>query len=170
MKYSTAQVAYHWLTLLLLVVMGSTGMAYSFEVAEHDAMWVHQITGQALILVLALRIISRLSNPPRSAGPAVAAWQHLAAQAVHLALYLCLIAYVLTGYVSASAESTNALVAPLSFAFARSDFGELLLETHYILKWVLLGLVGLHVAAALKHHLWDKDTTLTHMTFSKNRG
>jgi len=34
---------------------------------------------------------------------------------------------------------------------------------HWGLAWTLMGLVGLHAAAAIKHQLIDKDNTLARM-------
>ena len=162
MRYNKAQIRYHWASVLLILIMAVTGMAYRVELADDGAMLIHQLTGQVLIVLLVVRIISRLAkrpapNPHRSIVT-------LAASAMHIALYLTLIAFVVTGYIGASAELDNALIAPVSLSFSRSDTGEWLLEIHYLMKWVLLVLVGGHIAAALKHHFWNRDSTLTDMS------
>ncbi len=82
----------------------------------------------------------------------------------HLGLYTALITMTVTGYVAASALGQTALALPVSQSFARSDIGEALLLTHLALKWVLLALVGLHLAGVLKHALQDRDGTLSRMT------
>ena len=45
------------------------------------------------------------------------------------------------------------------------DYGlsETMKALHHRLAWVLLGLVALHVLAALKHHFWDRDDVLRQM-------
>ena len=133
-------------------------------------MTLHQITGQVLIAVLILRLAKRVTSPVIEIGNDQSEIQRRLAQLVHMSLYLVMIAYVTTGYVSGSAETNSTLLAPVDLAFARSDTGEWLLKAHYMLKWVLLALVGLHVTAALKHHFWDQDTTLTQMTYKARKG
>lgn len=167
MKNSKVQIVYHWLSAALIVVMLGTGLANRFELADSGAMTLHQIVGQGLIIVLFLRIAVRLTRTAPAHLATHAPWEHRLAQVVHAGLYLCLIAFVVTGYVSASAETDNVLIAPVGLAIARSDLGEMLLEAHYMAKWVLLGLLAFHVAGALKHVVWDRDETLSNMTFNR---
>jgi len=42
--------------------------------------------------------------------------------------------------------------------------GEALDAVHVALVWMLLGLIGLHVLAALKHYFIDRDEVLARMT------
>lgn len=170
MRYSRPQILYHWLSAGLIVIMVGTGMAYSYDLADDGAMMVHQIAGQSLIVVLVIRLITRFLRPPHPVETAHHKVEKILSQLVHLGLYLVMIAFVVTGYISASAETDSALIAPVSLAFARSDMGEMILEVHFLLKWALLALVALHIAGALKHHFWDKDATLSQMTFSAKRG
>lgn len=142
-------------------------MAYGLELADKSALTAHQIAGQALIVVLILRIASRATHKRTSAENPT--WEHRLAQVTHLVLYLVMIAYVVTGYVSASGLTAPALLAPLDIGFARSDTGERFLDAHYQLNWALVALVTLHICGALKHKFWDKDDTLSNMTFTNRK-
>lgn len=170
MKYAPIQIVFHWLTAGLLVAMAASGMAYSYELIGDGVLVFHQWAGQILIVLLAARIATRLLRRSPTAVTSHAKWEQLLASVTHLALYLCLIAYVATGYVSASALGDTSLLVPANIGFARSDMGEQLLELHFALKWVLLGLVALHLFGVLKHALWDRDTTLSNMTFTSSKG
>lgn len=170
MKYSNAQITLHWLTVLLVLILMVSGMAYSLEWTESDVIDMHQIVGQSLIVVLAARIALRLARPLGPDPNERAAWESWLSKSIHLGFYVILLAYVATGYVAASALSDPALIAPLSKAFARSDLGETLLYVHYGLKWLLLGAIALHVAGALKHALFDHDQTLRTMWFQSPKG
>ncbi len=167
--YSTQQIAYHWITFVLILLMIGTGLAYSFDLADSGAIWVHQIAGQALIAVLILRIVMRFAQGTPPEDPNHPAWERRLARVVHVGLYIVMIAFVVTGYISASAETDNALLAPVGLAFARSDLGELILEVHFALKWVLLVLFGLHFVGALKHLFIDRDDTFSRMTFTSSK-
>ncbi len=169
MKYAPSVIINHWLTFGLVLGMAGTGLAYRYELADNGAMLTHQYMGQALIVVLVIRIITRLvkrriiSDTARSAEDVLA---HL----VHLALYAVLLVYVGTGYVAASAFQDPDLIWPADLAFARSDTGELLLELHYTLKWVLLTLMTIHVAGALKHLVVPRENALHNITFTSRKG
>lgn len=169
MSYSNRQIILHWATFALILLMVSTGMAYFYEIGGDGVMRVHQLAGQLLIVVLAWRLVTRFTKGGPPALQTHAAWERMLAHLVHIGLYLVMIAFVVTGYVSASAETDNALLAPVSLSFARSDFGELLLEVHYALKWALLALFALHFGGALKHQIIDRDKTLSRMLFTSSK-
>lgn len=168
MKYSRAQIVYHWLTALLILAMVFTGLAFRFDWTGAWVIRAHQVIGQSLILVLVLRIVARIMH--RTPHPSThKVWERVVSHVTHAALYICMIAFVVTGYVSASGLNTPYLLWPADQSFARSDMGERLLDWHYSLKWMLLALVALHILGALKHLLWDKDDTFTHMTLRSRK-
>ncbi|MFQ6550244.1 cytochrome b [Aestuariibius sp. 2305UL40-4] len=168
-RYTPLQITLHWLTAALLVALVGSGLAYSADLAERAAIWVHQVSGQILILVVALRFVVRFFASPLPADPDHAVWERRLAAFTHLGLYVTLIAMAATGYVAASALGHTALALPVSQSFARSDAGEALLFAHFALKWVLLALVGLHLAGVLKHALQGRDGTLSRMTFQPRK-
>lgn len=88
---------------------------------------------------------------------------------VHAMLYLIIIIYLISGYVSASALINNVLVIPVDLRFARSDTGEAILDIHYLMKWVLLAAASLHIAGALRHLVWTKDDVFSRITFPKRK-
>ena len=169
MKYTTTQIVLHWLTVLLIVAMVATGLAYRFDLADKLAITAHQVIGQGLIVVLLLRLELRLTKKQGPDRNSHALWERALAASVHWGLYLTMTLFVVTGYVSASALGENALMFPVDLVFARSDFGEQLLEMHYMLKWVLLALFSLHLAAVVKHMIWDRDATLHHMSLPQSQ-
>ncbi len=164
--FSLAQIAFHWISAALILCMGITGMMYFYEIADGIAIRAHQVMGQILILVLAGRLIAKMKAGRRPVSDH-AVWERLLATIVQIALYGAMFVAVITGYVSASAISSNLLLLPVDLGFARSDSGEWLLEVHYLMKWILLALVLAHIAGALKHHLIDRDATLRNMTSSR---
>jgi len=154
----------HWVTAFLMLGMIATGLMYFFEIASKQVISLHQVMGQLLIVVVACRLIAKARNTPPS-HEQHAMWERVLAGIVQVALYGLIIAFLVTGYVSASALTSNSLLFPVDLAFARSATGEAFLNTHYTLKWVLLGLLSLHIAGAMKHHFIDRDTTLTSIWF-----
>ena len=167
MSYTSVQITLHWATVLLIVGLGMSGMAYSLELADDEAIAGHQFFGQLLILILIARLYMRFRVPPQRVESDHKTWEKRLAAKVHIALYALLVVYVATGYVSASALRDSELIAPVSLAFARSETGDVLLEIHYAAKWLLLGLLSLHIGGALKHAFLDRDDTLSRMWVSR---
>lgn len=165
--FRPAQRAYHWISAALILALAASGMLYFWEIADGAAIRVHQVIGQFLIVLLAGRLLAKFRAGRRAADLSHALWERLLAGCVQIALYAAMIVAVVTGYVSASALRENMLLLPVDLAFARSDIGETMLETHYLMKWVLLGLVTLHISGALKHHFIDRDDTLRNMLPTK---
>jgi len=166
MKYSKAQVLYHWLSVAIILVMVLSGLAYTYDWVDTGSMGVHQLAGQAFIALLVVRIAARLIRPVKKETARHSRLEDIAARIVHGGLYVCMTAYVVTGYIAASGLRDPMLVAAVDQGFARSDTGELFLEAHFALKWVLLALFSLHIVAVLKHRFWDKDTTNSNMTLN----
>lgn len=169
MKYSFVQIGLHWASALLVLAMAGGGLAYSYDLVGNDVLIGHQIAGQILIVLLTVRIAVRIFRKQTVVESSHPLWERRLASTIHLLLYICLIAFVASGYVSASALTNNALLFPVDLAFARSDMGETILEIHYRLKWVLLALFALHLAGAMKHAFIDRDDTLAHMLPQKPR-
>ncbi|MEO1641551.1 MAG: cytochrome b/b6 domain-containing protein [Pseudomonadota bacterium] len=169
MTYTRTQISLHWITAILILVMLGTGLAYSYDLADSGAIATHQIAGQVLIVVLVARMLAKFRNRRAVRQTAHARWERMTAHSVHIGLYLCLIAFVVTGYVAASALRDPMLVFPADLAFARSETGEAFLDTHFLMKWVLLGLLAAHFAGSIKHHFIDRDDTLSNMTFSTRK-
>ena len=94
-------------------------------------------------------------------------WEKILAAIVKITLYLLLVAYVVTGYVSASGLRSTELLFPINVAFARSDLGDLFMEAHFALKWVLLVVLALHLLGTLKHSLIDRDNTFRNIWITK---
>ena len=95
------------------------------------------------------------------------AWQRRAAHLAHLALYAIFFAVPLMGWAYSSAAGFPIVlfgVLPLpDFVAADRELAEAIKPLHGWLAWTLLGLIALHVAAAMKHQLFDRDGLLQRM-------
>lgn len=158
MTYTSPQVWLHWITAAIVLAMVASGLAYGLDLADDWAIKAHQVMGQLLIVVVVIRLAWRLTHAPQGTAPGPV-WQVRLAGLVHIALYLLLIAYLVTGYVSASGLGAPTLLFPINQALARTDFADTLVGVHYALKWVLLGVISLHIAGALKHLIVDRTSS-----------
>lgn len=161
--------AFHWLTALAIVGM----FPFAWWMTElklgpqmFEMYGLHKSVGILIFALTVLRLGWRFVNPkPRFLGGP--SWQRWVSDSVHYGLYGCLIALPVIGLLHSNAAnfpvSVFGLVTMPQLIEANRALVEPLQEAHEIAGIVLLVLFGLHVAGALKHHLFDRDPTLRRM-------
>ena len=126
----------------------------------------HKWIGVTVLLLFVPRLLIRLRYPPPAHLPAPA-WQQRIAALTHGALYLLIAAVPLSGWLMSSAKGFPVVylgVLPLPDLVSKDPaLGDWLKAAHETLSFALLGLILLHVAAALKHQLIERDGTLWRM-------
>lgn len=170
-RYGGAAQTGHWLTVLLLIGSFSLGF-YMTDLAlspiKLKLYSYHKWIGVTVFLLAALRFGWRVAVPPPALPAGMAPWEKRAAEATHRLLYLLLFAAPLSGWLMSSAKGFQTVyfgLLPLPDLLHKNPpLGEALTEVHVTLVWMLLGLVALHVAAALKHHFVNRDDVLSRMT------
>ncbi len=150
-----------------MLALATSGLLYSYKVVGSNALIFHQWGGQLLLVLVFIWIGVRIAFGVGPRNPGHGWWEKALAALVKITLYALLVAYVITGYVSASGLRSTELMFPVNIAFARSDLGELFLAAHFALKWVLLVVVTLHVLGTLKHIFIDRDNTLRNIWIIK---
>jgi cytochrome b561 len=127
---------------------------------------LHISLGLTAAVLIALRLAWRLGHAPAVLEPADAGWQHLAARTSHALIYCTLVALPLTGYLGAAFSGRKVAawgIAFLAWASKNERVAELLFGLHSVTAWTLVALVALHVLAALKHLLVDRDGVFERM-------
>ncbi|MHA3976411.1 cytochrome b [Halovulum sp. GXIMD14794] len=175
--------AVHW--SMAALILGMLGLGFWMSRVEQDLLLQfdliqrHKSFGTMVFALACLRIAWRASQRARPSDPVeMPSWQRQAARLSHLALYALMLALPLSGWLMASASPLNDADA-LPFQIPNMVFGlfELpdpfpkgsealaarLRRLHGILALGLALLLGLHVAAALKHHFADRDPVLRRM-------
>ncbi|MBS0213889.1 MAG: cytochrome b [Proteobacteria bacterium] len=159
----------HWLLALLIVGMGLVGLFMTQmdpSMAKLKVYALHKSCGIAVLVLVALRLLWRVAHraPPPVPMPR---WQRIAAQATHGLLYALMFAIPLAGWLYNSAANFPlqwfGLVQMPSIWPADPTVKHLAHALHEYGFWVLMALVALHAAAAVKHHVIDKDETLRRM-------
>lgn len=173
-RYSVLAMGLHWvmaLGLLGLIVFGvyMTGLPFSPTRLKYYN-W-HKWAGMTLLALLVLRALWRWVSPPpalpAAMQAAMPAWQHLAHHATHAGLYGLMAAVPLLGWAYSSAAGFPVVwfgVLPLPDLLSPSpDLAQAIKPFHKLSAFALVALVALHVAAALKHQLIDRDGLLQRM-------
>lgn len=158
----------HWSMAALILVVLALGLTVE-ELGESPRgtalMGWHQSLGVLVLALAALRLLWRLANPPPP--PLGGALSRRLAPLMHWSLYALMIAQPLSGWLLVQAEGHQlALFGALELPalVAESETLEEILEGVHGTVWMLLALAVLgHAAAALKHHLVDRDATLIRM-------
>ncbi|WP_296449456.1 cytochrome b, partial [Rhodoferax sp. UBA5149] len=136
----------------------------------------HKWAGVTFLLLSAVRLVWRFTHRPPSLPPAVMdampGWQTGLYHATHRCLYLLFFAVPLMGWAYSSAAGFPIVwfgQIPLPDLLASDKaMAEILKPLHRIMAYALLGLAGLHIAAALKHHWIDRDGLLSRMLPSRS--
>lgn len=159
----------HWtLALLLPVQIGMGWYMLSIEDQPGSGCYfaLHISLGLTATLLIALRVLWRLYQAPPEPPRGLPGWQRNAARASHGLLYVLMLLMPLTGYLGAafSGEAMSYFGIPLPAWVAKNEGQkEQLFTAHSVVAWVLVAMIALHVLAALKHLLIDKDTVFRRM-------
>lgn len=170
-RYHAAVISMHWLTLVLLIAVYTLIELKDFfpkHSAGRDAMqsW-HELFGIMVFGVVIVRLMLRRlfpETPPII--PAISAWQHRLAKAMHFTLYAFLIITPLLGWFVLSAKGNLDLplgVHLMALVSPDKSLGHSLQDIHETIGNIGYYLIGLHAAAGLFHHYWMQDNTLRRM-------
>jgi cytochrome b561 len=165
----------HWATALLVVgqwLLGRymTGLGPE-AVAEKFVLYQrHKSLGAVILALTLVRLAWRWFDRERPGPePGTPPWQRRAAALTHGLLYLLLLILPLTGFLAAAASPLGIPTVLFGVLPVPHPIGpDAALEAafalaHRVQGWALAALVALHVAAALKHHVIDRDRTLVRM-------
>ncbi|MDR3513183.1 MAG: cytochrome b/b6 domain-containing protein [Caulobacteraceae bacterium] len=179
-RYSTSAILLHWLIAVLLI--GNIGLAWYFNTLHGPAaaapVALHRSIGITVLLLSLARLALRLAVRPPPLPAGLAAWERWASKAVHVLFYVVMIGLPLTGWAMVSVgphlvQTPMTLfnlipwpaIAPLTTVPAAQvhPTHELFEAAHGLMGKLAYVLIVLHVLAALKHQLIDRDTVVGRM-------
>ncbi len=168
-RYGTVAQFLHWAVVLLLITqitLAAIAHELPLGLDKLAVLARHKSVGITILGLATLRLAWRLFNPP-PAPPPMPRWQQAAARLNHLLLYAFLFLMPLTGWLMSSASnypvSWFGLVQLPDFVEPDPDLKQLFRDIHGVFAKILIGLVLLHIAAALKHQFFDRDGLLWRM-------
>ncbi|UCU97757.1 cytochrome b [Acidovorax radicis] len=170
--YTNASIALHWLMAALLVATAATmelkGIYPKGSAARDTLKAVHYMLGASIFILVWLRLLARSVGSTPPIQPALPAWQARFGVFVHIALYVLMIGLPVLGLLTLSADGKPVALLwgwqlPLLPLEASRDNAYWLKELHETGATVGYVLVGLHAAAALFHHYFQRDNTLLRM-------
>lgn len=169
--YTRTAIGLHWIMALLIIAAFGLGWFMTdipgFSMAKLKYYSWHKWLGVTVFMLAVIRVLWRMLNPPPALDASISKIQQLAAHILHWILYFLIFAVPLSGYFYSLAAGFPVVylgIIPLP-VLIQADFqlAESLKELHEILTYSMAILVLAHVAAALKHHVIDRDNTLSRM-------
>lgn len=169
-SYGSVNKVFHWLMALMIAGLLAVGLwmtGLESGPTKFQVYAVHKATGMVVLMLAVARVLWRLRQVMPKLPDAMPVWQKKAAEYAHAALYFVMLAMPLSGW-----AMSNAAGYPVSvFGFftmpeivgADPELRKIFGEVHEICGALAIGLIALHVGAAMQHHFFKKDDILRRM-------
>jgi len=172
-RYSAVAIALHWIIAILMIFMLFPGEDL-IKVDEDQSLAgfgpsLHASIGITILILSVARLGWRLIDPPPPLPAHMKPLEATAAHGAHLAFYVLMIGLPLTGWMALApyaAERFDGDQVSFFGLFAANvmpNLGETPGDLHEVAGKAAIALIALHVLAALKHQLWDRDGLLSRM-------
>ena len=172
-SYTSTAKLLHWLVASLVVVqfvLANLGERAedADNLARELALFAnHRSVGITILALIIIRLLWRWRNPPPPLPETVPQWQLMASRVSHYSLYGILLVMPISGWLMTSAADVSVswfgLVDLPDFVSPDHERHEFFEEIHKLLAKLLFVIASLHILAALKHGLFDKDGVLRRM-------
>ena len=173
--YTATAKILHWLMALLLFAMLGLGFYMSDLPLSPQKLQLyswHKWAGVSAFILLVIRLAWRITHQPPALPPHMPKIHQWAAHLGHGALYVLMLVIPLSGWLMSSAKGFQTVwfgVLPIPDLIEKNkELGAVLVEVHELLNIILIVVLVAHIAAAVKHHILDKDGTLLRMLPSKS--
>lgn len=160
----------HWLVVALILVQAAGGLLM-VEMANSPDKFrlyaLHKSIGLTVLALALIRLAWRLAAGTPTPLAGTPRWQRRAATLSHTALYALLLAIPLTGWLFNGAAGFPlqwfGLIHLPALTTPDPQLRQIAGWLHTGLFWLLALLAALHAAAAVYHHRWRRDATLSRM-------
>ncbi|MGB7816621.1 MAG: cytochrome b [Methylotenera sp.] len=191
-RYTKTAIILHWLIALGVFVMFALGWymselpkeapklmsldlfdlgVYTWQFTEETTARafyfnLHKSIGVTLFALILVRVFWRITHRPPAMLPSLKAWEKKLATGAHHLLYLLMVALPVSGIIMAtySKYGIKWFGMDLIQGLDNKDMRELFKEVHEVIGVIILLVIILHIAGALKHQFIDKDETSKRMS------
>ena len=169
--YGWVSIFLHWGMATFLIGLYFVG-DYMVELNYYNPLYHilpfwHKSIGVALGFALLFRIVWNLTNPKPKPLQNTPPLTHNLAKLGHLGLYALIIIMLISGYLISTAKGKGIEVFGWfeipALLGVDEQRGEIAGKVHAIAGFIFISLVAVHALAALAHHFYWKDSTLTRM-------
>jgi len=191
-RYTKTAIVLHWLIAIGLIFMFALGWfmsdlpkdgaksssydlfnlgIYTWQMAEEVSprtfyFNLHKSIGATILVLIAIRVLWRLTHQPPALLSSLKAWERRLAEATHKALYVLMVAMPLSGLIMALYSKYGLKWFGISIlpGLDNVTIREAFLYVHQWVAVALALLIVLHIAGALKHKFINKDETMKRMS------
>lgn len=164
MKYPLSIRLLHWfmaVTMIALIFIGSYMHDIPADAANKLTMYpLHKSFGVLIMILFFFRFYTRLNSPLPPLPAGIKVWEAKLSHIIHIALYVSMIALPITGYLMSStykySHGIDFFGLTLPDVLPKDDaMFNLFHSLHDKIGVLVLILVALHVAGALKHRFFE---------------
>lgn len=191
-RYTKTAVVLHWVIGLLIIAMLALGLwmhelpkdapkTASFDLFNWGLYTVtlpepvsvrtfyfnlHKSIGVTLMALILLRLLWRFTHKAPAFPNTMKGWEKTLADLGHKALYVMMVVLPLSGFIMSVYSKWGILWfgMPLVKGLDNPELRDLFKEVHEISAWIILVLIVVHVLAAIKHRVVDKDDVMKRMS------
>lgn len=187
-RYTRVAILLHWgIAILIFAQLGAGFLLLGgvADIAEDERQMVfdviqwHKAVGLTVLALSVARLVWRLWRPAPPLPEGTPGWQRAVSGVSHAALYALMIGLPLTGWAMVSTSPDFSSLPTTFFGLffvphlpvvaligdgARAAAAALFSDAHLAMAWGAVALLALHVAAAFKHHVMDRDPILARIT------
>ena len=171
-RYAASAVTLHWALVLLVFALytigwymvgipkGTPPVAYFYN--------LHKSLGLVTAVPIALMIAWRATHRPPPFPESLPTWQVRAAHIDHLLFYACLVVLVASGFIESNFTrfGIKFFGHPLPvLGWEDKTIYRLFNRIHIYTSYFFAALIAVHVTAALKHVVFDRDGVFERMWF-----
>ncbi len=161
----------HWLIAILILLLGVVGLIMGELPRTPRYFWVytaHKSLGLSVLALVVLRLGWRIYAGAPDPVPGTPTWQERIATFTHWLLYAMILAMPLSGWLYDSTSGLRPLRWFGLFLVPKLSAPDAQLRalSHFVHEWgfwLLIAIVLIHAGAAVYHHLFQRDATLSRM-------
>ncbi len=176
-RYTAVAIALHWLIAAAILTIASIGLVMMHvklaPLTQFKLYQLHKSIGITILLLVVLRILWRVRHRPPALPVDMPPLERRAAEGTHVLLYGLMLGLPLVGWAVVSASPLNIPTVlygvlpwphlPMPPGITKATLSPILGAIHAYGAYVLIALVGVHAAAALRHHFMIGDDILRRM-------
>jgi cytochrome b561 len=131
------------------------------------AYMMHKSFGLTVLFLTILRFFWIIYCGKPAMPATVPRWQKIMSMMVQYALYVFLVSMATCGWImSVAAERVPSYFGWFDLSLPiqpNKALATIMNQSHKTIAWILIALIVLHIAGAMKHHVIDKDNVLKRM-------